>query len=81
MAGRLLALTYLFCVLAPAMSFALGDGARAAPCLTEYEHSMGIVHAREHVRVVSRHVHEDGHSHDHSSLAVASAPEETACSW
>lgn len=26
MAGRLLALVYLFCVLAPAMSFAFSDG-------------------------------------------------------
>ena len=75
MAGRLLALTYLFCVLAPAISFALGDGARAAPCLTEYAHGMGIVHVHEYVRAVSQHVHEDGHWHDHSSLAVASASE------
>mgnify|MGYP000162021222 CR=1 FL=1 len=42
-AGRLLALVYLFCVLAPAMSFAFADGARAAACLTEDEHGMGIV--------------------------------------
>jgi hypothetical protein len=74
MAGRLLALTYVFCVLAPAVSFALGDGARAA--LTEYEHAMGIVHVHEYVRAVSRHVHEDGHSHDHPSLAVAWASED-----
>ena len=71
MAGRFLALTYLSCVLAPTMSFALGDGARAAPCLTEYEHAMGSV--REHVHAVSQHVHEDGH---HSSLAVASTHED-----
>ena len=42
-AGRLLALVYLFCVLAPAMSFAFADGARAAPCLTEDKLGMGIV--------------------------------------
>lgn len=70
MAGRLLALAYLFCVLAPAMSFAFADGARAAPCLTENEHGMGIVHVHEHGGV-AKHVHEDGGTHDHSSPAVA----------
>lgn len=73
MAGRLLALAYLFCVLAPAMSFAFADGARAAPCLTENEHGMGIVH--EH-GVVAQHVHEDGRTHAHSS--PASAPDDVA---
>jgi hypothetical protein len=73
-AGRLLALAYLFCVLAPAMSFAFGDGARATPCLTENEHGMGIVH--EHASAVAQHVHADGRSRDHSSPAVASAPED-----
>ena len=73
MAGRLLALAYLFCVLAPAMSFAFADGARAAPCLIENEHGMGIVH--EH-GIVAQHVHEDGRTHDHSSPARASVPED-----
>ncbi len=68
MAGRLLALAYLFCVLAPAMSFAFADGARTAPCLTENEHGVGIVHVHG---VVAQHVHEDGRPHDHSSPAVA----------
>ena len=68
MTGRLLALAYLFCVLAPAMSFAFADGARAAPCLTENEHGMGIVH--EHGSV-AKHVHENGRTHDHSSPAAA----------
>lgn len=76
MAGRLLALIYLFCVLAPAMSFALADGARAAPCLTENEHGMSIVHVHEHG--VSQHVHKDGRTHDHSSPAVASALDDVA---
>ena len=70
MAGRLLALAYLFCVLAPAMSFAFADGARAAPCLTENEHGMGIVHVHDHGGV-AKHVHKDGRIHDHSSPAVA----------
>ena len=76
MAGRLLALVYLFCVLAPAMSFTFAGGARAAPCLTENEHGMGIVHVHEHVGAVAQHLHEDGRSHDHSSLAIASASED-----
>ena len=76
-AGRLLALTYVFGVLASAMSFAFADGARAAPCPTENEHGIGIVHVHEH-GAVAQHVHEDGRSHDHSSLAVASAPDDVA---
>ena len=75
MAGRVLALAYLCCVLAPAMSFAFADGARAAPCLTQDEHGMGIVHVHEH-GVVAQHVPKDGHSHDPSSLAIASASED-----
>ena len=77
-AGRLLALAYLFCVLAPAVSFAFADGARAAPCLTENEHGMGIVHVHEHVGAVAQHVHADGRSHNHSSLAVASGSDDVA---
>jgi hypothetical protein len=75
-AGRLLALVYLFCVLAPAMSFAFADGARAAACLTEDKHGMGIVHMHESVGAVAQHVHKDSRSHDHSSLAIASASED-----
>ena len=77
MAGRLLALAYMFCVLAPAMSFAFADGARAAPCLTENEHGMGIVHVHEHGGV-AKHVHADGRTHDHSSPAVAPDGEQVA---
>jgi hypothetical protein len=75
-AGRLLALVYLFCVLAPAMSFAFADGARAGACLTEDKHGMGIVHMHESVGAVAQHVHKDGRSHDHTSLAIASASED-----
>src|SRR5579883_675076 len=66
-AGRLLVLVYLFCVLAPAMSLAFADGARAAPCLTEDERGMGIVHVHEHVGRVAQHVHKTGRLHDHAS--------------
>lgn len=79
-AGRLLALVYLFCVLAPAMSFAFSDGTRTAPCLTENEHGVGIVHVHEqsgnpvpaHVHAASStHDHSVGHSHDAAALQVA----------
>ncbi|RTM14185.1 MAG: hypothetical protein EKK33_07305 [Bradyrhizobiaceae bacterium] len=71
-AARLLALAYLFCVLAPALSFAWADGARAAPCVTEDQHGMRVVHVHEHVTGAAQHVHPDGHSHDHSALVAAS---------
>ena len=76
-AGRLLALAYLFSILAPAMSFAFADGARAVPCLTENEHGMRIVHVHEH-GAVAQHVHSDGRSHDQSSSAVATVSEDVA---
>jgi hypothetical protein len=75
MAGRLLALTYLFCVLAPAMSFAFADGARAAPCLTKDEHGGNIVHVHGGV---AKHVHEDGLTHHHSLSAAAPDGEQLA---
>ena len=64
-AGRLLALVYLFCVLAPALSFAFADGARAAPCLTDENNGLGIVHVHEYSEGASQHVHKDGHVHEH----------------
>lgn len=75
-AARVLALAYLLCVLAPALSFAFAGAARATPCLTEEEHGRGIVHVHEHVAAASQHVHADGHSDHHS--AVAEAAEDAA---
>ena len=69
-AGRLLALVYLFCVLAPAMSFAFADGARAAPCLTEDKLGMGIVHVHEHVGAVAHRLAEVLTVHDASRNLV-----------
>lgn len=66
-AGWLLALVYLLCVLAPGISFAFADGSRAAPCLTDENHGLGIVHVHEYSAGASQHVvHKDGHVHDHS---------------
>jgi hypothetical protein len=66
----LLGLVYLFCVLAPAISSAFAAGARAAPCLSENEFRMGIVGVNDNGGI-AKHVYEDGHTHDHSSPAVA----------
>ena len=68
-AGKLLALIYMLCVLAPSLAFAFSDGSHAAPCLTEDEHAMGIVHVHDNADRTAGHVHADGHVHDHSSSA------------
>src|SRR6266849_8421922 len=63
-AGWLLALIYLLCVLAPTLSFALPGSHAAAPCLTGASHVPGVVHV--HTEPPTRHIHKDGHGHDHS---------------
>jgi hypothetical protein len=70
-AGRLLALVYLLCVMAPSLAFAIADGSLAAPCLVENEHGMGIVHV--HHETGTAHVHADGHSHHHADVGSGSA--------
>jgi len=77
-AGRLVALIYLFCVLAPAASFAFAGG--SAPCLTDPAHQPGINHvheghAHQHAASAAQHVHQDhGHDHAHHGNAVAESP-------
>ena len=63
-AGWLLALVYLLCVLAPAISYALPGAHAIAPCLTDDNHVPGMVHV--HNEMPTQHVHKDGHVHDHS---------------
>src|SRR5216684_7348247 len=63
-AGWIVALSYLLCVLAPTMSFALPGSRAVTPCLTEAAHGPGVVHMR--YDVPAQHVHKDGHIHDHS---------------
>ena len=63
-AGWFVALTYLLCVLAPTISFALPGTHAVAPCLTDENHVPGMVHA--HIEMPTQHVHRDGHVHDHS---------------
>jgi hypothetical protein len=61
-AARLLAAVYLLCVLAPAASFAFGDGSRAAHCLTDDDHGLSHIH----MTAQKMHVHSNGTSHVHS---------------
>lgn len=65
-AGWFIALAYLFCVLAPTLSFAF-PGSQSEPyCLTE-DHVSGVVHVHSHhvdgEGMVP--VHADGHAHRH----------------
>jgi hypothetical protein len=50
-AGRLVALVYLLCVLAPTLSFALPGSRAVSPCLAGAEHVPGMtqIHAASHV--------------------------------
>lgn len=64
-AGWLVALAYLFCVLAPTISFAL-PGSHAIPyCLTDDDDVPGVVHVHHEGTM---HVHKDGHAHHHSGI-------------
>jgi hypothetical protein len=67
-AGWFVALAYLFCVLAPTLSFSLPGGHAIAYCLTEDEHMPGLIHVHNEGR--AQHVHGNGHVHDHSKAHV-----------
>jgi hypothetical protein len=81
-AGRLVALIYLLCVLAPAASFAFAGG--AAPCLTDPAHEPAVSHV--HAAGAAQHAHHDGHiaghsaghaHHDKTPLAAHTNPDST----
>lgn len=61
-AGWFIALAYLFCVLAPSLSFAFG-GETAAPCIVDDHGPAMPIH--DHAAAM-HHVHDDGAVHDHS---------------
>jgi hypothetical protein len=63
-AGRIVALIYLLCVLAPTMSFALPGLHSLASCVTDTNHVPGMMHV--HAEAPTAHVHADGHMHDHA---------------
>ena len=69
-AARLLAAVYLLCALAPAASFAFGDGSRAAHCLTDEHHGLQANHIQ--VTPATAHTHADGAAHFHADKATDS---------
>ncbi|WP_438265058.1 hypothetical protein [Bradyrhizobium commune] len=60
--GRLVALAYLFCVLAPAAALAWGNG--SAPCLDE---TLLADLVPVHHQVAASHMHSDS-THDHAGI-------------
>lgn len=58
----MIALAYLFCVLAPTLSFALPGSQATAHCLTGDDLAYDAVHVHGEGMV---HVHQDGHAHHH----------------
>jgi hypothetical protein len=64
-AGWFVTLSYLLCVLAPTISYALPGAHAIAPCLTDENHVPGMVHV--HNEMPTQHLHKDGHVHDHSA--------------
>ncbi|MBN9603774.1 MAG: hypothetical protein J0G33_12685 [Afipia felis] len=79
-AGRIIALAYLFCVLAPTLSVALPGSQAIAYCLTEGDHVSGLPHV--HGEHTAQPVHSQVHDHadaqtgahlagDHQAKSVA----------
>ncbi len=65
-AGWFVALSYLLCVLAPTLSFALPGSRAVTPCLTEAAHGPGVVPVRN--EMPTPNIHRDGHVHDHANV-------------
>lgn len=63
-AGWIVALAYLFCVLAPTLSVALPGSQAIAYCLTDGDHMPGLVHV--HRESIAQHVHHEGQVQDHA---------------
>ena len=87
-AGRLVALVYMLCVLAPTLSFALPGSQAVSPCFADANRVPGMMHVHE--EAPPAHLRADGHlpdpalAHSHASsldgvaLIKASAiPEQT----
>jgi len=76
-AGWLVALAYLFCVVAPSGALALGI---SAPCLTDDAVPAGLVpvhHQMSHMHADdAAHDRAKNHSHDHHPIAAQDAPAE-----
>lgn len=61
--GRLLAMSYLFCVLAPGISFAVAGEQMSAPCLADDGLAGGTVHVHG---AGDMHMHADSTKHVHA---------------
>jgi hypothetical protein len=72
-AAIVLAVLYAFCILAPAVAFALSDNPAIAHCLTEGH--VGVHdHGTKHEHGGKLHVHADGSTHQHHDDGVAPQP-------
>lgn len=71
-AGRLLAVIYLICVLAPSASSAFG-AAGSSTCLMQDAYGMGVAHVHDQTARIVQSSREDGHAHG-SSGPVHSDP-------
>ena len=76
MAGRLVALVYTLCILAPTLSFALPGSHAISACLTDAEHVPGMMHL--HANAPAAHVHGDGTKHDHAVAPSHASPSHRA---
>jgi hypothetical protein len=65
-AGWVVALSYLLCVLAPTLSFALPGSHAVTPCLSEAAHGPGIVHMDMDTPI--QQIRIDDHVHDHANV-------------
>lgn len=70
-AGWLIALTYLLCVLAPTLSFALPGSRAIAHCLTVEDHTAGAVPVHGERKM---HAHQKGHAHHYADVGTQAEP-------
>ena len=74
-AGRLVALVYMLCVLAPSLSFALPGSHAVSPCLTDAGQVLGIMHV--HADAPAIHLHGDGQMHDRAPARSHASPSDS----
>lgn len=70
--GRLVALVYMLCILAPTLSFALPGSHAVSPCLTNTNHVPGMMHV--HTEASTARLHVDGPMHDHVTAHSHASP-------
>ena len=75
-AGWFIALTYLLCIMAPTLSYALPGERIVVPCMSMESVMPGAMHMSDQA-VQAMQAHVDGHPHDHSmSHAMAMADDD-----